>query len=71
MVRDDYTEADIEQELAIIVVQLAYVYQLQGKTEQAIELYQSITKSRYRMLNRVSVDRISSILMMSLLYLLL
>jgi hypothetical protein len=71
MVRDDYTEADIEQELAIIVVQLAYVYQLQGKTEQAIELYQSITKSRYRKLNRVSVDRISSILMMSLLYLLL
>jgi hypothetical protein len=71
MVRDDYTEADIEQELAIIVVQLAYVYQLQGKTEQAIELYQSITKSRYRTLNRVSVDRISSILMVSLLYLLL
>jgi signal recognition particle subunit SRP72 len=56
MVRDDYTEADIEQELAIIVVQLAYVYQLQGKTEQAIELYQSITKSRYKKLNRVSVD---------------
>lgn len=54
--RDDYTEADIEQELAIIVVQLAYVYQLQGKTEQAIELYQSITKSRYKKLNRVSVD---------------
>lgn len=47
MVRDEYTEADIEQELAVIVVQLAYVYQLQGKTEQAIELYQSIVKSRY------------------------
>ncbi|GAB5589568.1 Signal recognition particle subunit SRP72 [Umbelopsis nana] len=45
MVRDEYTEADIEQELAVIVVQLAYVYQLQGKTEQAIELYQSIVKS--------------------------
>ncbi|KAH8552816.1 hypothetical protein BGW37DRAFT_518783 [Umbelopsis sp. PMI_123] len=45
MVRDDYTEADIEQELAVIVAQLAYVYQLQGKTDQAIELYQSIVKS--------------------------
>ena len=47
MIRDDYTEADIEQELAVIVAQLAYVYQLQGKTDQAVELYQSIVKSRY------------------------
>ncbi|KAI9279018.1 hypothetical protein BC943DRAFT_284326 [Umbelopsis sp. AD052] len=45
MIRDDYTEADIEQELAVIVAQLAYVYQLQGKTDQAVELYQSIVKS--------------------------
>lgn len=45
MVKEEYTEADIEQELAVIVVQLAYVHQLQGKTEQAIELYQSIAKS--------------------------
>lgn len=53
MIRDDYTEADIEQELAVIVAQLAYVYQLQGKTDQAVELYQSIVKSRY--LNRFNI----------------
>jgi signal recognition particle subunit SRP72 len=41
MVRDEYTEADIEQELAVIVAQSAYVHQLQGRTDVAIGLYQS------------------------------
>ncbi|KAF9340334.1 hypothetical protein BGZ91_002544 [Linnemannia elongata] len=40
----DYDEEEIEQELAIIVVQTAYVYQLLGRTEQARELYQSVLK---------------------------
>ncbi|KAF9912534.1 hypothetical protein BX616_010314 [Lobosporangium transversale] len=42
----DYDEEEIEQELAIIVVQIAYVYQLMGKTEQAKELYQTVLKSK-------------------------
>ncbi|KAF9200649.1 hypothetical protein BGZ49_009107 [Haplosporangium sp. Z 27] len=40
----DYDEEEIEQELAIIVVQTAYVYQLLGRVEQARELYQSVLK---------------------------
>ncbi|KAK3835043.1 MAG: hypothetical protein J3R72DRAFT_403737 [Linnemannia gamsii] len=40
----EYDEEEIEQEMAIIVVQTAYVYQLLGRTEQARELYQSVLK---------------------------
>ncbi|KAF9582734.1 hypothetical protein BGW38_010828, partial [Lunasporangiospora selenospora] len=40
----DYEEEEIEQELAIILVQTAYVYQLLGRTEQAREIYQSVLK---------------------------
>ncbi|KAG0209011.1 hypothetical protein BGX28_000195 [Mortierella sp. GBA30] len=40
----DYDEDEIEQELAIIVVQTAYVYQLMGRIDQARELYHSVLK---------------------------
>ncbi|KAF9922941.1 Signal recognition particle core component [Linnemannia zychae] len=40
----DYDEDEIEQEMAILIVQTAYVYQLLGHTEQARELYQSVLK---------------------------
>ncbi|KAI8596977.1 hypothetical protein EDD21DRAFT_327606 [Dissophora ornata] len=40
----DYDEEEIEQEMAILVVQTAYVYQLMGRVEQARELYQSVLK---------------------------
>ncbi|KAF9102397.1 Signal recognition particle core component [Mortierella sp. GBA35] len=40
----DYDEEEIEQEMAILIVQTAYVYQLLGRTEQARELYQSVLK---------------------------
>ncbi|RIB04826.1 hypothetical protein C2G38_2221299 [Gigaspora rosea] len=41
---DDYSEEEIEQELGTINVQLAYLYQLQGRTAEAINLYQSVLK---------------------------
>jgi signal recognition particle subunit SRP72 len=40
----DYDEDEIEQELAIIVVQTAYVYQLLGRLDQARDLYNSVLK---------------------------
>ncbi|KAF9356270.1 hypothetical protein BGX26_005492 [Mortierella sp. AD094] len=40
----DYDEEEIEQEMAIIVVQTAYVHQLLGHAEQARELYLSVLK---------------------------
>ncbi|CAG8590246.1 10636_t:CDS:10, partial [Ambispora leptoticha] len=44
--QEDYSEKEIEQELATIIIQLAYVYQLQGRTNEAIDLYQSVIKSK-------------------------
>lgn len=43
----DYDEEEIEQEMAILVVQTAYVYQLLGRVEQARDLYQSVLKIKY------------------------
>ncbi|CAI2164831.1 18954_t:CDS:10 [Funneliformis geosporum] len=42
--KKDYTEDKIEIELGTIKVQLGYVYQLQGKISEAIEIYQSVLK---------------------------
>ena len=43
----DYDEEEIEQEMAIIIVQTAYVYQLLGRVDQARELYHSVLKIKY------------------------
>ncbi|KAG0359007.1 hypothetical protein BC939DRAFT_450531 [Gamsiella multidivaricata] len=40
----DYDEDEIEQEMAILVVQTAYVYQLLGRVEQAREFYHTVLK---------------------------
>ncbi|KAI1238451.1 hypothetical protein IHE44_0013183 [Lamprotornis superbus] len=40
----DATEEDIEAELAIIHGQMAYIMQLQGRTEDALQLYNQIIK---------------------------
>ncbi|NXH22268.1 SRP72 protein, partial [Bucco capensis] len=40
----DVTEDDIEAELAIIHGQMAYIMQLQGRTEDALQLYNQIIK---------------------------
>ncbi|KAJ6653621.1 hypothetical protein lerEdw1_009055 [Lerista edwardsae] len=40
----DVTEEDIEAELAIIHGQMAYIFQLQGYTEEALQLYNQIIK---------------------------
>nr|XP_060618680.1 signal recognition particle subunit SRP72 isoform X1 [Anolis sagrei ordinatus] len=40
----DVTEEDIEAELAIIHGQMAYIFQLQGHTEEALQLYNQIIK---------------------------
>lgn len=42
LMEEDYADDEIETELAPIAVQLAYVHQLQGQTEEAIEAYMSI-----------------------------
>ncbi|CAG8579690.1 12474_t:CDS:10, partial [Cetraspora pellucida] len=44
LTEDDYNEEEIEQELGTINVQLAYLYQLQGRITEAIELYQNVLK---------------------------
>ncbi|RUO96585.1 hypothetical protein BC936DRAFT_141795, partial [Jimgerdemannia flammicorona] len=43
---EDYSDEEIERELAVIVVQLAYVYQLRGMVAEAAELYQSVLKTK-------------------------
>ncbi|KAK4818227.1 hypothetical protein QYF61_008717 [Mycteria americana] len=40
----DVTEEDVEAELAIIHGQMAYIMQLQGRTEDALQLYNQIIK---------------------------
>ncbi|KAG0332212.1 hypothetical protein BG004_001348 [Podila humilis] len=40
----DYDEEEIEQEMAIIIVQTAYVNQLLGRVDKARELYHSVLK---------------------------
>uniref|UniRef100_A0A8D3C6Q8 Signal recognition particle subunit SRP72 n=1 Tax=Scophthalmus maximus TaxID=52904 RepID=A0A8D3C6Q8_SCOMX len=40
----DVTEEDIESELAVIHSQMAYVMQLQGRTEEALQLYNQVIK---------------------------
>ncbi|CAK9259565.1 unnamed protein product [Sphagnum jensenii] len=46
LIEDDYTEEEIEDELAPISVQLAYVQQMQGCTEEAIESYNRVLKRK-------------------------
>ena len=46
LLKEEYEEADIDREMAIITVQLGYVYQLQGKVTEALQLYYGILKSR-------------------------
>ncbi|CAG8498447.1 3503_t:CDS:2, partial [Scutellospora calospora] len=41
---DDYSEEEIEKELGTINTQLAYLYQLQGRITEVIDLYQSDTE---------------------------
>lgn len=40
----DITEEDIESELAVIHSQMAYVTQLQGRTDEALQLYNQVIK---------------------------
>ncbi|KAI9206477.1 uncharacterized protein BJ171DRAFT_497988 [Polychytrium aggregatum] len=42
---EDYSEEEIEREISPIALQLACVYQLQGRTEEASEIYTGILKS--------------------------
>jgi len=44
LLEEDYNEEEIEKELSIIIVQLAYVKQLKGNMKQANELYQNVLK---------------------------
>lgn len=40
----DVTEEDIESELAVIHSQMAYILQLQGQTDEALQLYNQVVK---------------------------
>lgn len=40
----DVTEEDIDAELAVIHSQMAFVMQLQGRTEDALQLYNQVIK---------------------------
>ena len=40
----DVTEEDIESELAVIHSQMAYIIQLQGRTDEALQLYNQVIK---------------------------
>ncbi|XP_077433843.1 signal recognition particle subunit SRP72 [Vanacampus margaritifer] len=40
----DITEEDVESELAVIHSQMAYVIQLQGRTDEALQLYNQVIK---------------------------
>ncbi|KAF3694214.1 Signal recognition particle subunit SRP72 [Channa argus] len=42
----DVTEEDIDSELAVIHSQMAYVMQLQGRTDEALQLYNQVIKLR-------------------------
>ncbi|KAJ8317050.1 hypothetical protein KUTeg_004954 [Tegillarca granosa] len=42
----DITEDEIEEELAIIRVQLAYVLQKQGKNEESLQMYNQVLKNK-------------------------
>eukprot|EP01135_Chromosphaera_perkinsii_P005038 Nk52_evm15s311 gene=Nk52_evmTU15s311 len=43
---EDFSEEEIESELAVMKVQMALVYQLNGKTEEALEMYNSVLKTK-------------------------
>lgn len=40
----DVTEEDIESELAVIHSQMAYIMQLQGRADEALQLYNQVIK---------------------------
>jgi hypothetical protein len=41
-----FVEEDINQELQIITSQLAFVYQIQGKAGEALEIYSQMLSSK-------------------------
>uniref|UniRef100_A0A8C7I8W6 Signal recognition particle subunit SRP72 n=1 Tax=Oncorhynchus kisutch TaxID=8019 RepID=A0A8C7I8W6_ONCKI len=43
-IHPDITEEDVESELAVIHSQMAYIMQLQGRTEEALQLYNQVIK---------------------------
>eukprot|EP01090_Pellita_catalonica_P003521 TRINITY_DN13189_c0_g1_i1.p1 TRINITY_DN13189_c0_g1~~TRINITY_DN13189_c0_g1_i1.p1 ORF type:complete len:659 (+),score=150.99 TRINITY_DN13189_c0_g1_i1:53-2029(+) len=45
LAEEDATEEEIEEELATISTQLAYVYQMQARTKEALEIYNGVVKS--------------------------
>ncbi len=46
MCMQDMTEEEIEAELGSVRVQRAYILQLQGKTDEAMKIYNQVVKLR-------------------------
>lgn len=62
---DDFTPEDLDNEIAVILVQLGFVYQLQGKHDDAMKLYTTALKSKYvplPLLHRHSQETVMSLL---------
>lgn len=43
----DVTEEDIDAELAVIHSQMAYIMQLQGRADEALQLYNQVIKLKW------------------------
>ncbi|KAJ3122648.1 Signal recognition particle core component [Nowakowskiella sp. JEL0407] len=61
--QEEYEENDIESELAVIVTQLAYAYQLLHRDAEALDLYLGILKSRINnpLITAIASNNINSI----------
>ena len=46
LLEDDYTEEEIEEELSVFQVQLAYALQMQGKGKEAMAIYNTVLKQK-------------------------
>ncbi|KAI9321659.1 hypothetical protein BX666DRAFT_1904325 [Dichotomocladium elegans] len=54
---EDMSQEEIDEELAVIATQLAYTYQIQGRVEEAMEIYHSVLASD---LKDASVNAVAS-----------
>lgn len=54
---DDFTQEELEEELAPVLVQQGLVHQLLGQTDEALNLYTAALKSKYTSLHSYSCIR--------------
>lgn len=42
----DVAQEEVDEDLAVIATQLAYTYQVQGRTKEALTIYQDVVNSK-------------------------